>query len=1250
MLTVFRRGPEYYIAVSEKAPAAGTIERLKWLLDGSELVATPLRGRFVGPRAAMISPFSTNATAILANMGAPDVVRLEVLRAVDSSGPISFDPMLEQEYAEIEDNIFVTKSIRAELRAIEDVASENQRLGLALSDEEVSYLESAAVKLGRKLTEAELYGFAQINSEHCRHKIFNGTFVVDGKEQPHSLFKLIKLTSQERGDILVSAYKDNVAFLRGPEVAWFSPNRGGYKYAESERSVVLSLKAETHNFPTTVEPFYGASTGGGGEIRDRMAGGQGSIPQIGTAVYMTSYSRLDREKRWEAEFKERDWKYQTPAQILVKASNGASDFGNKFGQPLIVGSLYTFEGEYAGKLYAYDRCVMLAGGVGYTATELAKKRDPKPGDKIVMMGGDNYRIGMGGGAVSSVDTGGVSSELELSAVQRANPEMQKRVYNAVRDLVEMEGSSSIVSIHDHGAGGHMNCFSELIEATGGKIDISKLPVGDPTLSDTEILSNESQERMGLIVAAADEERVREVCERERAPMYVVGEVTGDMKLTVERGATGVKAVDLPLDVLFGSSPKLTLTDDTPPWSGESVEYSIDSGDDLKRAISGVLQLEGVACKDWLTNKVDRCVTGLIALQQNCGPLNLPLNNCGIVSLDYRGTAGIATSLGHASGVGLIDPVAGARLSVIESLTNLIFAPLKDGLRSVALSANWMWPAKKRGEDARLYHAVRGLSELCCELGIPVPTGKDSLSMTLSYPDGKEVRAPGTVIVTAVSECDDIRGAVTPDLKPVVGSRLVWIDLSAMKEFPLGGSAFAQTLGAVGDVAPNLLSVEKFSAGFNLIQNLVRSGKLLAGHDISQGGLITTVLEMCFTGDVGCDLKIEGSERSVVEKLFCEKPGVVVQLGADAVDGLVQAAEKAGVVAAVIGEVGGKNFKFAAGKLSFQQSIDELRRSWFKTSYQLEQKQTGPKKAKERFESLGKHPLKYHFPANYSELNSKLAGVRDRKIVAAVIREQGTNGERELAFSLHAAGFVVKDVTMTDLIAGREDLSDVRFVGFPGGFANSDVLGSAVGWAGAFKFNERALAALEKFYARKDTLSIGICNGCQLMMKLGVVYPEMVGAGGLRNGGRPTGSHPTGGHPTGGHPTMQHNDSGRFESTFVNVTVRDTASVMMKPLVGSQLGIWVAHGEGRFELPGSESDYDIPVRYVSADYPANPNGSVFNAAGLVSKDGRHLAIMPHLERSLFKWNWVHRGDYFRPEDEYSPWMMAFLAAREWLEKA
>ena len=1223
MLTVYKKGLEYFLVVSDVSLTAGTIERLGWLLDGAEKVSTPLAGRFVGPRAAMISPYSTNATAILSNMGASDVRRFELLREIKESGPVSFDPMLEQEYSEIGNDIFATDAQRSELRQVGDLRAENERTGLALSDEEITYLEAASKKLGRPLTEAELYGFAQINSEHCRHKIFNGTFVIDGKEQVRSLFKLIKLTSEERGDLLVSAYKDNVAFLSGPEISWFSPNRGNtFRYTEAKRDVVLSIKAETHNFPTTVEPFYGASTGSGGEIRDRMAGGQGSIPQIGTAVYMTSYSRLDREKRWEAEQKERDWKYQTPSQILVKASNGASDFGNKFGQPLIVGSLFTFEGSFAGKLYAYDRCVMLAGGVGYTAAKLAKKRDPKPGDKIVMIGGDNYRIGMGGGAVSSVDTGGVSQELELSAVQRANPEMQKRVYNAIRDLVEDDGGSAVVSIHDHGAGGHMNCFSELVEATGGRIDLGKLPVGDPTLSDTEILSNESQERMGLIIAADDERRVAEICERERAPMYVVGEVTGNMKLTVE-GNGGEKAVELPLDVLFGSSPKLTMTDDTPPWTGKSVEYSIQSGDDLKRAVHSVLQLEGVACKDWLTNKVDRCVTGLIALQQNCGPLNLPLNNCGVVSLDYRGSAGIATALGHAPAVGLIDPGAGARLSVVEALTNLAFTPLKSGLSSVALSANWMWPAKKRGEDARLYAAVEALSQLCCELKIPVPTGKDSLSMTLSYSDGLEVRAPGTVIVTAVSECDDIRGIVTPDLKPIVGSRLVWIDLSGMKEFPLGGSAFTQTLGIVGDAAPDLTSPQKFGEAFEFIQDQLRSGEFLAGHDISQGGLITTVLEMCFTGDIGCEFKIEGSERMVVEKLFAERPGVVVQVVADRAHVLVEAAEKLGISALIVAEVGGKNIRFVAGKLSFQQAVDELRRVWFKTSYQLEQKQTGPKKAKERLESLGKHPLIYKFPSGYAELNSKLAAVGERKIVAAVIREQGTNGERELAFALHAAGFIVKDVTMTDLISGREDLSDVQFVGFPGGFANSDVLGSAVGWAGAFKFNDRALKALNNFYARKDTLSIGICNGCQLMMKLGVVMPE-------RNP----------------HPTMHHNDSGRFESTFVNVTVRDTASVMLKPLVGSQLGIWVAHGEGRFDLSGNESDYEIPMRWVSADYPANPNGSSFNAAGVVSKDGRHLALMPHLERSLFKWNWVHRGDYFSANDEYSPWMMAFVAAKDW----
>ncbi len=556
------------------------------------------------------------------------------------------------------------------------------------------------------------------------------------------------------------------------------------------------MKAETHNFPTTVEPFNGAATGSGGEIRDRLAGGKGSLPLAGTAVYMTSYSRLDEHRPWENEFPARPWLYQTPMDILIKASNGASDFGNKFGQPLIAGSVLTFEHSEDRRALGYDKVIMLAGGIGYGKAEQAIKGAPKKGDQIVVLGGENYRIGMGGAAVSSADTGEFSSGIELNAIQRSNPEMQKRAANTIRAMVEAD-ENTIVSIHDHGAGGHLNCLSELVEDTGGKIDLDKLPVGDPTLSAKEIIGNESQERMGLIISGKDLQHMQKIAERERTPLYAVGQVTEDRKFTFESKETGEKPMDLALGDMFGSSPKTVMKDKTIARKYEDVEYNPGK---LNEYLERVLLLEAVGSKDWLTNKVDRCVTGRVAKQQTAGPLQLPLNNCGVMALDYKGKNGVATSIGHSPVSALIDPVAGSKNSIAEALTNIVWAPLEKGLKSVSLSANWMWPCNNEGEDARLYEAVQGVSDFAISLGINVPTGKDSLSMKQRYEDGN-VLAPGTVIISAAGHCDEITQVVEPVLQKD-GGAIYYINFS-QDDFKLGGSSFGQILNRVGAEAPTI---------------------------------------------------------------------------------------------------------------------------------------------------------------------------------------------------------------------------------------------------------------------------------------------------------------------------------------------------------------------------------------------------------------------------------------------------------------
>ncbi len=1194
------------------------ISKLNWLFDNAHKIdKSVLADFFVGPRAAMVTPWSTNAVEITQNMGIQSIIRIEEFQIV-SSDFVDFDPMLSQKYTELNQDIFTINIQPEPIIEIDDIAAYNQKEGLALSQEEVDYLENLSKKIDRKLTDSEVFGFSQVNSEHCRHKIFNGTFVIDGQEKETSLFKLIKKTSAENPNDIVSAYKDNVAFIKGPRVEQFAPKSADKPdfYSVKEFDSVISLKAETHNFPTTVEPFNGAATGSGGEIRDRLAGGQGSLPLAGTAVYMTAYSRLTHNRSYETNgMPEREWLYQTPMDILIKASNGASDFGNKFGQPLITGSILTFEHEEKNRKLGYDKVIMQAGGIGYGKASQAKKHEPKVGDKIVILGGENYRIGMGGAAVSSADTGAFGSGIELNAIQRSNPEMQKRAANAIRGLVESD-ENPIVSIHDHGAGGHLNCLSELVEATGGLIDLDQLPIGDPTLSAKEIIGNESQERMGLVIGQKDIDTLQRIADRERSPMYQVGDVTGNHRFTFESKTTGAKPMDFALEDMFGSSPKTIMADKTIVRNYTDLNYSQEN---IPTYLEEILKLEAVACKDWLTNKVDRCVGGKVAKQQCAGPIQLPLNNVGVMALDYKGKEGIATSIGHSPISALIDPKAGSRNAIAEALSNIVFAPLKDNLKSVSLSANWMWPCKNEGEDARLYEAVQACSDFAIELGINIPTGKDSLSMKQKYPND-EVIAPGTVIISAAGNCSDITQVVEPVLQKQGGS-IYYINLS-QDDFKLGGSSFAQTQNKIGSETPTIKDATFFKKAFNTIQNLVKDNQILAGHDIGSGGLITTLLEMCFADvNLGAQISFNSfEEKDLVKILFAENIGLVLQAKDDAVfENSLNEIEYFKLGSVVEGTTLGINHN--AQHTTY--NIPQYREFWFETSFLLDQKQTKNNKAKERFENFANQPLKYTFPNHFTGKKPMIdASITRPK--AAIIREKGSNSEREMANAMYLAGFDVKDVHMTDLISGRETLEDIQFIGAVGGFSNSDVLGSAKGWAGAFLYNEKAKTALDNFFKREDTLSVGICNGCQLFMELEVINPE---------------------HEI--HGKMHHNDSHKHESGFTSVTIQENNSVMLKTLVGSTLGVWISHGEGKFNLPYEENKYNIVAKYAYEGYPANPNGSDYNTAMMCDSTGRHLVMMPHIERSTFPWNWAHYPK--DRNDEVSPWLEAFVNARLWIEK-
>ena len=1193
------------------------IGALEWLFScATALEAEALPGLFVGPRREMITPWSTTAVEITQNMNIGHIRRIEEYFPVQSE-EAAFDKMLQRLYRGLDQEIFTVSHTPDPIEYITDFEEYNLREGLALSPEEIKYLQDLSAKLGRSLTDSEVFGFSQVNSEHCRHKIFNGTFIIDGVEQPSSLFKLIKKTTQTNPNRVVSAYKDNCAFIEGPEVELFHPTDGSQPslFKREKAETVISLKAETHNFPTTVEPFNGAATGTGGEIRDRMAGGKGSFPIAGTAVYMTSYPRFEEGRRaWEA-FQERKWLYQTPQEILIKASNGASDFGNKFGQPIICGSLLTFEYGDSRGMYGYDKVIMQAGGVGYAKKRDSIKETPGSGDAVVLLGGDNYRIGMGGGAVSSVATGEYANAIELNAVQRSNPEMQKRAYNAIRAIAE-EDNNTIISVHDHGAGGHLNCLSELVEEVGGTIDIAKLPIGDETLSYKEIIGNESQERMGLVMKDADADHLQKIAERERAPFYKIGKTTGEHNFTLKDSRNGVAPIDLAIGDMMGSTPKTVMTGTTVEKPYADVRPVSDyKPEELTKVIEDILSLESVACKDWLTNKVDRSVTGLIACQQTAGQIQLPLNDVAVTAIGYDSAKGIATSIGHAPAVGLIDPAAGSRMTIAEALTNMVWAQIDGGLKGVSLSANWMWPTRNEGEDARLYKAVKGASDFAIALGINIPTGKDSMSMTQKYPSGEKVLSPGTLIVSTVGQVSDISKTLHAVFE-CVPSKVLYIPFDRRPQYNLGGSAYAQVCAGVGRTCPDIKDPAYFAQCFEAVQHIVGSEMALAGHDISAGGLVTALLETMFA-NVSGGLKADLAALDA-NALLSELPGVILQVEDSRAAEYLAAQGVAYFEIAQWQSARKLDISYAGGALSLD--IDALRDEWFRTSYLLDKRQTAGDCAARRFANYKSQPLEYRFPA--LRVRREQGG---RRPVAAIIREKGSNGDREMAWALYMAGFDVKDVHTTDLTSGREDLSGVNMIVFVGGFSNADTLGSAKGWAGALMYNDKARAAIDAFYAREDTLSLGICNGCQLMAELGVVTPD-------------DRAHA---------PKMVHNDSHKFESCFVGVTIEDSPAIMLRSLKGSKLGIWVAHGEGKFSFPAGRN-VEVALRYNYNDYPGNPNGSPEGIAGVCSRDGRHLAMMPHPERCLRPWNWPWYPRDMR-HDADTPWLDMFVNAYNWLSR-
>jgi phosphoribosylformylglycinamidine synthase len=1209
--TLFDSGAKAYIAESLEPLAPSYISRLEWYLGAKQVTAESLQGPFVGPRAEMVSPWSSNAVSCVQ---VPGVTRVEEFKKVTEI----FDEMVQACYKTITLTTLQLRQEPEKVVLITDIDEYNRLVGLAFNPAEVDYLNHLSKLLSRPLSDAELYAFSQANSEHCRHKLFNALFIINGQEKPHSLFELIRLTTSSNPGLVQVAYTDNsAAFGRsGDQAQVLVPNGAGILHAATKR-VFTIIKVETHNHPTTVAPFEGAATGVGGDLRDLYAIGTGSWALALTAAYLVSALRLRGEPG------ARDYIYQTPTDILIKGSNGASDYCNKIGKPLINGSTLAFELSHGETLWGYDKTIMLAGGLGTVVQDNAHKGKPRPGQLIVLLGGPNYRIGMGGASASSVSLGDNAKKLELDSVQRPDPKMQKGVADVIEACSKLP-RNPIVSVHDHGAGGHANCLLELVEQAGGVIYLNRLPLGDPTLSPREILSNESQERMGLLIEPEDWELLESIARRESCPIYNVGEITGDGKFVVVDETTGDRPFDLKIDDIIGNPPRMVIYDKTPHYQYTPLTYKTDP-DSIRSYLTKVLHDLAVGSKEFLTSKADRSVGGQVAQQQCVGPFQVPVSNYGLTTWSIGSKEGTIEGQGLAPVAGLIDAGTGARLATSEALLNIIWAPLDNGLHGVSLSANWMSASSIAGENARLYEAVEDAVNFIIQLGANGPTGKDSTHILQKYPDGSKVVGPLTVIMSAFANVTDVRKRVTPALKPLPDTSLIRIDFSCDR-LKLGGSSFAYAaLGELGNEAPNVLDPFYFAKAYAAVQKLITDGLVVAGHDTSSG-LAVALLEMMFASGnrVVPQVSLDAiDETDVVKILFAENPALVMQVHNRALRQLRGAYIEYEVLSEDLTRWP-LCFKIKRrGETVLAGEADQLLYEWYDTSLRLEAYQTNKPQADLRRHNLGNQPLQFSFPNSWRKpgYHSESSGVR-----AATIRIDGSNGEKEMQFALHTAGFDVKDITMTDLEAGREDLTDVQLIVFVGGFANSDVLGAAKGWAGAFKFGKKAKTALKNFLTRPDTLSLGICNGCQLMVRLGVITPQRRKY----------------------QPQMLANDSGRFESAFVNVEIPASPSVMLQGLTDLRLGVWVAHGEGKFSLPGGVERYNVALRYSYSQYPGNPNGSVDDVAAIVSDDGRHLAMMPHPERCLVPHNWGHYPDN-RPNDQWAPWIDMFIQALVWCQE-
>jgi phosphoribosylformylglycinamidine synthase len=1210
------------------------------------------------PRPGTISPWASKATDIAHNCGLAAIARIErgVAYRVATRGskpltdgdraellPLIHDRMTEAVFASIEDGAklfthFEPRPLERIGRSRDTIEKANAALGLALSPDEVDYLAEHFERAGRDPTDVELMMFAQANSEHCRHKIFNADWIIDGVRQPQSLFSMIRYTHSANPQGTVVAYADNAAVMEGAIARRFYADGGGRYAARTEPTCTL-MKVETHNHPTAIAPFPGAATGSGGEIRDEGATGIGAKPKAGLTGFTVSHLRIPGlAQAWEQDAGKPE-RIASALQIMLDGPIGGASFNNEFGRPNLLGYFRTFEQEVAGEWRGYHKPIMIAGGVGNVAARDARKRDLPVGTLIVQLGGPGMLIGMGGGAASSLIAGANTADLDFDSVQRGNAEIQRRAQEVIDGCWQLGPANPILSIHDVGAGGLSNALPELVHnaGRGARLDLRAIPSEEPGMSPREIWCNEAQERYVLAIRREALEKFAAICRRERCPYAVIGEATAEMRLVVSDAVFDNDAVDMDLAVLLGKPPKMTR--DVAHVERKLPGFATD-GIDLSEAARRVLQFPAVADKTFLVTIGDRTVGGLCSRDPMIGPWQVPVSDVAVTLMDYAGYAGEAMSMGERTPLALIDAPASGRMAVGEAITNLAAAGIRD-LSSVKLSANWMAPAGHPGEDAALYDTVRAVAlDLCPTLGVSIPVGKDSMSMQTSWREnGAEhaVTAPVSLIVSAFAPVEDARRVLTPQLNVGEGKTvLLLVDLGDGKN-RLGGSALAQVYGQLGDDAPDLDDPQLLKSFFATMQALHRENRLLAYHDRSDGGLFATLVELAFASRCGLNITLDELPGASLDTLFSEELGAVVQVRVAERHDVVAAFEAAGLRCVAIGEpVAGHRILIARdGVAQLDESRIDLHRVWSRTTHAMQRLRDDPESADQEYERL----LEADDPGLSPHLNFE----PDEDIVApliatgarpkvAILREQGVNGHVELAAAFDRAGFDAYDVHMTDIIGRRISLSVFSGVAAGGGFSYGDVLGAGEGWAKSILFNPRARDEFAEFFLREDRFALGICNGCQMMGNLTEIIPG-----------------------TEHWPHFVRNKSEQFEGRLVLVEVQRSPSLFFEGMEGCRIPVPVAHGEGYAEFRDdaqlAEAEPLIALRFVdnrgmaTDRYPYNPNGSPRGITGLTTDDGRFTILMPHPERVFrsVQMSW-------RPREwsEDSPWMRMFRNARRWLE--